>query len=361
MIQIRNFTETDVASVASLVQKAGLSTTADYLRTHLLMNPSLSEGTSSASGIAIYEDEKCVAFQGVALKRIYVGQAQKSGCELTVLAIEKGHAHVIGDLIAAVMRPQGQAICYANTCMPQTVRLLKVAGMKYAGPPSCEMIRFYILKLGVLQGLLFAKRGINLPSLLISCANGLGRMLNVLFYRRARSKTVSERVTRIDDAPFKRFWREYVAGNAGVVTSRSPEELKWLFGEGLATGRFVMIARKRDERLVGYVVLKRHASESEFRWMVADWIALDNDPDVLHDLLLDARRFAATTEAFCLELTGFPMVIQPTVKACLPFARKALCNTFLYKPYDDSLKEALQQTPDKGWFWGPMDGDRCVN
>lgn len=361
MIQIRNLSEKNVDEVARLVHQCGLSTTTDYLRTHLLMTPCSSEGTSSVSGIVIYEDEKCVAFQGVALKRIYIGQTRKSGCELTVLAIEKEHAYVIGDLIDAVMRPQGQAICYANTCMPQTVRLLKVAGMKYAGPPSCEKIRFYTLKWGVLLGLLLVKRGVSLPSVVTSCANGLGRMLNLLFYRRDRSNTVSERVTRIDAAPFKRFWSEYLSGNEGVVTSRTPEELKWLFGDGLVTGRFVIIVRKRDERIMGYVILKRHAPASGFRWMVADWIALKNDPDVLHDLLLDARRFAGTTGAFCLELTGFPVKIQPTVKACLPFARKALCNTFLYKPFDDSLKDALQLTPDKGWFWGPMDGDRCVN
>lgn len=361
MIRSLNLSEQYIDGVASLVHKCGLSTTTDYLRSHLLMNPCLNEGSLFTSGIVIDEDEECVAFQGLVFRKLWLKQKIVWGREGTVLAIDKDRSYVIGELMDAIMRHRGEVIDYGNTCIPRTVQLLKVAGMKNVGPPSCEKINFYVVRWGDFLGMMLAKVGGRLPSLATPIVNGLGNLLNVLFNRRFRSKTVSERVTRIDDASFTRFWSEYVSGNEGVVTSRTPEELKWLFGEGLATGRFVMIARKRDERLVGYVILKRHASESEFRWMVADWIALDNDPDVLHDLLLDARRFAATTEAFCLELTGFPMIIQPTVKACLPFARKALCNTFLYKPYDDSLKEALQQTPDKGWFWGPMDGDRCVN
>ncbi len=361
MIDTQFFSEECIDDVVALVHKCGLSTSSEYLRTHLLLNPSLSVSDRFPAGIVIYEEDKCIAFQGLVFRRLFFKEKAVWGCEGSVLAIDKAYSYAVGELIENIMKPYGESIYYGNTCIPQTVRLLKVAGMRSLGPRSCEVISFFVLRWGDFLRVLLKKQGVEMPSLVRATANIVGYVLNAGFYQRLRSKTKAEKRTHFDAEDFDQFWRDYLHGSDGVATSRTSAELKWLFEEGLLSGRFVLLVRKIEEHIVGYVVLKQHRAETGFRWMVADWIALNNDSDVLHDLLLDARRFAAITGAFCLEITGFPMRIQPTVRSCFPFVRKALGNTFAYKLFDDLLREALLETPDKGWFWGPMDGDRCVN
>lgn len=361
MIVIRQFEEKDLAEVSGFVQQKGLKTSEAYLREHVLQNPFSPEPATCNPSVVVLDGAKCVAFQGVVFRKLFLKQAEIWGCEGTVLAIAKEYAYVAGDFFREIMCPRGHSIYYSNTCMPKTVRLAKFAGMKDPGPQSCEKIRFMVFLWGTFFGKFLGKYGIRLPRIVRATGNLLGRLVNVFFHRRVRSQTVSGKVIRIHDEPFQQFWNEYLTGNEGVVTSREPAVLDWLFGKGLLSGRFVMLVRKTGQRIAGYVILKQQVSDAGLRWMVADWIALNNDPDVLLDLLLDARRFAAGTGAFCLEMTGFPMKAQSIIKACLPFSRKAIGNTFLFKLFDASLKSILLNTPDKGWFWGPMDGDRCVN
>lgn len=362
MITTRPFEEGDLAGVTRFVQQCGLDTSEAYLREHLLRSPLGTAGTCFPAGIVVFADTRCVAFQGLVFRKIYFKQTEKWGYEGTVLAMTKDYAgFVVGEFFRQIMHPRGQAIYYSNTCMPQTVKLLKVAGMKNPGPVSCERIRFFVVRWGEMLNALCHQRGIRIPPAVRRVGDALGRIVNLFFCRSCRSKSITERIVQIGDDRFKRFWEDYLALNDGVVVSRSPDELRWLFGKGLSSGTYVMMARVVEDRIVGYIVLKRHGANHGTRWMVSDWIALNNDRAVLHDLLLDARRFASSSGAFCLELTGFPMKAQSVIKACLPFSRKAICNTFLFRLFDDSLREALIGNPDKGWFWGPMDGDRCVN
>lgn len=362
MIAVKNFCFDDLLEVTRFVQQSGLGTSEIYLRDHLLLNPSLACDPSFTPGVAVFDGARCVAFQGLVFRRLYVGQTSVWGCEGSVLAMDKEYsAYVVGTFFKEIMLPRGQLIYYSNTSMPKTVRLLKVAGMKNPGPESCAHIRFYVFRWGSLLNGLCRQRGFVLPRLCLPIIDMFGRFANLFFCRRSLSGTVSENVTCIDEARFDAFWNDYVLGNDGVVVSRTAEDLQWLFGKGLADGRFIMITRKSQGRLKGYIVLKKQVSELGLRWMVSDWIALGNDSKVLHDLLLDARRAVASTAAFCLELTGFPTRIQPVVNACLPFSRKAICNTFSFKLFNGLLKESLQNGSDRGWFWGPMDGDRCVN
>jgi len=361
VIEARTFSKDNLNDVMSLLRECGLQTSEDYIRHHLLSNPIFSASNQKESGIVVYDDNICVAFQGMVFRILHVKQTEVCGREGTVLAIRKNYAHIIGELMVSVMQNRGECIYYSNTCMPRTVRLLKLAGMRNVGPLSCEKIHFYVFQWGTLCKAVLAKHHVRIPLAIEVGVNAVGWLVSKITFRRFKSKTTSVRIFSIDDETFNEFWQEYLRHNDGVVTSRTARELRWLFSDGLLSGRFIMIARKIKDRIVGYVVLKTQDSEVGLRWIVSDWIAMRNDKYILHDLLQDARAAAMATDAMCMELTGFPMVIQPVVKSCLPLVRKAVCNTFLYKLYDTSFTESLLDTPDRGWFWGPMDGDRCVN
>ena len=95
--------------------------------------------------------------------------------------------------------------------------------------------------------------------------------------------------------------------------------------------------------------------------MVADWIAIANDKDVLSDLLRDAvcglRRIRS---AAFLECIGFRMDVQDVIHRHLPFKRKAPNNSTNYKAHIVEMKQALESADRSGWFFGPYDGDRCM-
>jgi hypothetical protein len=95
--------------------------------------------------------------------------------------------------------------------------------------------------------------------------------------------------------------------------------------------------------------------------MVADWIALENDKDILSDLLRDAvLGLRQIKSAAFLECIGFRMDVQNVIHRHLPFSRRAPNNSTNYKAHTLEMKQALEVADRTGWFFGPYDGDRCM-
>jgi hypothetical protein len=158
----------------------------------------------------------------------------------------------------------------------------------------------------------------------------------------------------IDFKLFDDFWHRYCETNEGLVSSRSAEELEWIFNDRLASGEIVILGEFKGEDLVGYVALK--SASNGKRWMIADWIAIKNDTTILVALLKSAVRFLRRKRgAVLLETIGFPDFAEPVLKRCLRFSRKARNNTFLWKFLDGKTT-----IPPNSWFFGPYDGDRCM-
>lgn len=124
-----------------------------------------------------------------------------------------------------------------------------------------------------------------------------------------------------------------------------------MFGARLKTGECVMFGEFEEERLLGYLILK--PTHGGRRWMVADMIALEDDAEVMTRLIKSAVRYARKTGGtFFLECVGFPAFAARAIARGLPWGRKAPNNSFIYK--------ADFEIPERSWFFGPYDGDRCM-
>ena len=310
------------------------------------------------AGDVAYEKGVPVGFQAAILRRLYMGKTPFIGVVGGLLAMKEDASPVsLFQLMKKTCAPRGGSVFYfANTSNAASMKLNRALGIKGTGPASCAHVRWRPIHFGDFADFCIHGR---LPKIVKSLLNAGGRILDIFFFRRCRtSGTHPVCAERLDAASLDNFWKRYLEGNTGLVASRTAEELIWLYGDGLASGQYVFLKRENASGLCGYIVLRR-ANARNGRWMIADWIALCDDRDVLSDLLRDAVCFLRKIPgAVLLESVGFPLRVQALLHRHLPFTRKCPNNTFLYQQTDMSFK--LDDAPDTGWFFGPYDGDRCL-
>lgn len=281
------------------------------------------------AGDVAYQDDRPVGFQAAVLRRLHLGREEFIGVVGGMLGMEDGASPVLlMQLMKRSIAPRGgSTLFFANTANAASMKMNRLLGVKGKGPITCERIRF--------------------------ASAFWPKMLKVLVPRPRAKRLMSFEPKLFDD-----FWRRYLIANKGVVCSRTTEELRWVFGDRTESGEVVVLGSLNGDNLAGYIVLKRSkfvVRGLEFqRWMILDWIALDNDRMILAGLLRDALRFLRReTRAMLLESIGFPEFVEPILAKYLPFRRKTESNSFLYQFTDTN-----QVIPEGSWFFGPYDGDR---
>ncbi len=356
MEDIRFFNEETLDDVLDVVRDRFDESACQQVR-KLLNNPL--RRICPETGDVAYEDGRPVVFQAAVPRRGFVGAKQFLGIASALLVSRHGASPV--SLISLMERTNlprhGSVVAFSNTAIPVSMKLGRMLGVDGVGCPSCGIVRFAVLRWGGF--LKFCLHGC-LPSFLVHIFNWIGFLVRPLFFRRKRSRTVVVRLRALDPKVFDEFWVDYLKTNEGVVLSRTAEELEWMFGKDVATGRNLLFSCQDGARLCGYIVLRAMNTERT-RWMVADWIAIGNDRDLLSDLLLGAiSGLRQISSATFLECIGFRMDVQDVIHRHLPFLRQAPNNSTTYKAHTLEMRQALEKADRSGWFFGPYDGDRCM-
>ena len=168
-------------------------------------------------------------------------------------------------------------------------------------------------------------------------------------------------VVSLDEVDIDGFWRRYIQRNRGLVCSRTKEELQWIFGDNMRNGNVCMLSYIKEDFLLGYVVIKCQEVKTRCRWMVVDWIAIDDDSLVLDKLLNAVQCYLRNVHgAAFVEIIGYPMFVQKIIRRSFPFCRKAPGNSFNYLIDDESFMKKFVAVKDVSWFFGAYDGDRCM-
>ncbi len=356
MEDIRPFDKTTLDDALSIVGDRFNESACRQVR-KLLRNPMLK--TCPDTGDVAYEDGCPVVFQAAVPRRGYLLDKPFLGIAGGLLASKRGASPVsVFSLMEKTNAPRhGSVVVFGNTAIPVSMKLNRMLGVDGVGCPSCGVVQFAVLRFG--RFLNFCAHGRLLP-FLVRVIDWLGVLVRPFFFRRERSHTVGSRLETFDAKQFDTFWSEYVKKNDGVALSRTAEELDWMFGEDLSSGRNLLFTRQNGDRLCGYIVVRAMNAERT-RWMIADWIALANDKAVLSDLLRDAvRGLRRIRSAAFLECIGFRMDVQEVIHRHLPFKRKAPNNSTNYKAHTPEMKRAFEDANKAGWFFGPYDGDRCM-
>ena len=162
----------------------------------------------------------------------------------------------------------------------------------------------------------------------------------------------------IDLARFGEFWERFLSANTGLITSREPRRLEWLFGDSLRAGTITILGAEKSDKLDGYVIVRLcldgHWAKT---YEIMDICAVRNNVKILRVLVSSAIQYVG-------KLGGIKLVYQ----GCVPNQeqwldpyfkrRKRSFPTYLYKTQDPQIQESIEK--GEGWFLGPFDGERCL-
>lgn len=279
-----------------------------------------------AAGEVAYQDDAPFAFQGAILRRLFIGQREICGVVGSTLASRPETSPVLlMKLMKSTIKPRGGSeLFFGNTSNVTSMKMNRMLGVLGRGPASCEVSRF----------------------------------VPIVWPRFAKWLLPSPRCHVIESfypELFDSFWHEYISANAGLVSSRTAEELEWMFGDGLRDGSVVVLGSfGKDHKLDGYIILR--ISQNRRKWMVHDWIAINNDKVVLKDLLKSAVRYLRKNKAgLILEAIGYPDFVQDVIAEVLYFKRKMPNNSFIWE-----FSDKKSSVPVGSWFFGAYDGDRAM-
>ena len=354
MSDVRPLTAENVEDAKSVIASR-FSKDAFGVLKRVMSNPLLKE--CQEAGDIVYGEGKPICFRAGILRNLYLGRTKVRGRVRGLTCIRKdARSEAIIDIqMAERKNKRGCSIAYSNTQCEETEKMARI--MKYKlGPESCTR---------------FLRRMIN-P---VKCA--------IYFFRRTilrldppkakRFCTLVSRGFSIRDgglelrrfveisSAFDVFFQEYLRENKGLVSSRTSEELNWIFGGRLASGESVGVMATEGGRLLGYIFLSGGVSAR--RWRIMDLIALHDDTKVLAALIKAAIKFLRrNTPAMLFETTGFPMWMQPVLKRYFPLVHQVGNNLCSYNYPDKDFGVECDKVilTDKSWFFGPYDGDWCL-
>lgn len=356
MGKIRALTEETLSDAENVVRNRFSHGAIDVL--HMVMRNPLRRRCADAGDIS-YDGERPVAFQAFVLRRIYLGEKEIFGNNGALTCIVKGApVEALVDVKVAAKRSRGDSVIkFSNSLNYESYRIYKKIRQMKMGPDSCT--RYLWCPIRPLSCLCyFVRRKMlkaavpNWPPFDTRVAKPYDDMCGEFRIKRALS---------FEPEVFDVFFQNYVKTNEGLVTSRTAEELRWIFGDRVSNGQSVVLVTYCDQLPVGYIIL--NGGRSARRWRILDWIALRNDPRYLDALLAGAIRFLRhCTPAMMLETYGFSDWIQPVLKRRLPHVRRIGVNSFVYSYFDKDFSQGCDSVihTEKSWFFGPYDGDACM-
>lgn len=162
----------------------------------------------------------------------------------------------------------------------------------------------------------------------------------------------------IDPGLFGGFWERFLSANTGLVSSREPRRLEWLFGDSLRAGKISILGAEKDGKLDGYAIVRAcldgHWAKT---YEIMDVCAVGNEITTLRVLVSSSIRYVG-------KLGGIKLVYQgcvPNQEQWLdPYFKRRMRGfpTYLYKTKDPQIQESIDS--GEGWFLGPFDGERCL-
>ena len=186
----------------------------------------------------------------------------------------------------------------------------------------------------------------------------LVRGLACVFGKRGTCRVV-ERFS-FEDVRFEDFWNRFLAANDGVVSSRDPRRLRWLFDESIKAGKVLLATAEKDGRIDGYVLLRVEEGRSRPPkvYNIIDICAVGNDSCCLRDLCKGALRLAGRHGGVKVFFAGGMPKQEEWLDGVFKYRHEKDFSSFMYVASDPEVRESLEQ--NKGWFFGPFDGEFCM-
>lgn len=365
MSKIIPITNDNVELLAKAAEKFGLPRSVGWLR-RCLFDPTVTAWTADPirGHVSVADDGEIVAVQGYYYQPCYFRQQPVLGGAGCIM----GAVAKFGDELLCVLDKNNEtrdrilvrmSNCLAN---PKSLKVSKMTGRMAApayrsdsygaGVADVSMYPLAVLWRVLAHPPAWAEKSVWLMARPVQwCVNVLR-----LFGRRSDYSVV--RHGSFQDVRFVDFWNRFLAANDGVISSREPRRLQWLFDDSLAAGTVTMLAAEKGGQIDGYVIVRACVDDHWVRtYEIMDICAVRNDVKVLRALVVAAVRQVG-------KFRGVKLIFQ----GCLPNQekwldpffkrRKRSFPTYLYRANDAEVKGSIES--GQGWLLGPFDGERCL-
>lgn len=161
------------------------------------------------------------------------------------------------------------------------------------------------------------------------------------------------------DYRFKDFWERFLAANDGVISSREPTRLKWLFDESIKAGKVFLAAAEKEGRIEGYVLIRECGvgGPPPKSYEIIDICAVGNNARCLEALACEAALVAEAHGGVQILFSGSMQNQEEWLDPVFRHCAWGQCY-FMYSSGNGEINAALNA--NKGWFFGPLDGERCM-
>ena len=321
-------TREDVDEIAKAMADVGLHPSPVKLRERFFDIPSGDVAARGRGGVVVRDGGEIVGYCGLSPCRIHLNGRTYDGYLSGVLGLKPGYGGELFALVDFVKEIVGDSFFIANTANAKSAKLWTVYGEAESGPVMCGFIRYALLPLAVFT----------VPRL----ASG------------------DAEVVDFADPRFAVFWQRFLANSQGPFLSRDPQRLHALFDAGIHSRRLVLIVVKEQDSILGYAVMraKPFMQTPYKRYEIIDVAAIGHAVTVMERLLRQCRRYASHQGGIVIEYVGSIGGLESIVREYLPLRRAALANTAVWYCKIPELATAF--AANKGWFFGPYDGDRCM-
>lgn len=186
------------------------------------------------------------------------------------------------------------------------------------------------------------------------------RVGNILSGRDGYRLSIS-RTTQVEG--LKEFWQRFLEANTGLVSSREPERLKWLFEDSMKAGKVHMVVAKKDGRVEGYVLIRELEKKLIGAGLakgfeIIDICAVGNESKCLRALARAALSLAGKLGGMKVLFYGYMPKQEEWIDDIFKIRIQDDHPYFMYRGYTPEVKDSLEK--NEGWFFGPFDGEKCM-
>ena len=366
-VSLREARFSDFQQVCSLNMRLGLGPDSEANWKHLwLENPAVREGESPVIGWVLEGASGIVGFMGsIPMLHEYQGQTLVAAATCR-LAVEAAYRASTSLLITSFFRQKNVDLFLNTTAIVSAGKMM--LAFKAAPVPQKDYgtVLFWVIEPRHFAQSALRKLGIDsklngAPSVLASLA-----LHADIGFRgrspRARSRTYNTVESTVDELgeEYRRFWEESYQGTSRMRSIRNPEIVRWHFSPPGNRREIKVLGCYLDNCLVGYGIV-RHDKESGDglrRSTIADFMAKNDDPQIIGPLLASIFKSAKDAGSHVLEVMGFPKEVRKGFLRWRPYSRNYPACPYFYKARDGALQEKLAD--ENAWYACPFDGDATV-
>ena len=366
--RLREALFSDFAAVAELKRRWGLG--ADSLENWERLwcrNPALAgSGVKRPIGWVLEADGAIVAYLGNISLQCRYGDRMLTAVTTTAFVADPPYRVLAVTLAAAFYRQKSVDLFITSSAIEASGKIALAFRCAALPQPDYDTVLFWVLRPFSFAQILMNKLRVSRLLLPIgSILAALAIMADTTIRRRQpRRSAIRLAVSEISlDAigdDFQALWAEKIKEKTRLYADRSAATLRWHFNIPGDRGRVRVLCCHKGGKLDGYAVVRSEVDPRDGlrKSTVADMIVRQDDPAVIHALLVAAYEHAKNDGSDILEIQGFTADVRGVYSDWAPYQRKFPACPYFYKATDPVLHRVLGDP--KAWYACAFDGDASL-